>query len=93
MERATKTKSPAKKAVRKTVETATRKTPEAKAAATTRRTASLKPRLLKAEFSEEAVKSVFVSASSADHSTPTGPGTQPSPERYQPLSDRTSRVS
>lgn len=92
MERATKTKSPAKKAVRKTAETATRKTQEAKAAATTRRTASLKRGLLKAEFSEEAVKSVFVSASSAEHSAPTSP-TQPSPERYQPLSSRTSRVS
>jgi len=93
MERATKTKSPAKKAVRKTAETATRKTPEAKAAAKTRRTASLKGGLLKAEFSEEAVKSVFVSASSAEDYARTGPGTQPSPERYQPLSGRTSRVS
>jgi hypothetical protein len=84
---ATTKKSPAKKAARKAAGTATRNTPEARAAAKTRRTASSKRGLLKAEFSEEAVKAVFVSMSAGDDER-IGPDKQPSPER-KPSSETT----
>ncbi|MCK6588466.1 MAG: hypothetical protein HUU21_01765 [Polyangiaceae bacterium] len=81
-------KSPAKRAARKAANTATRKTPEARAAAETRRAGSAKRGLLKAEFSEEAVKAVFVSLR-VDDEMRAAPKNQPSPERSQPSPEQT----
>jgi hypothetical protein len=51
------------------------------------RAASAKRGLLKAEFSEEAVKAVFVSMSAGDAER-SGPGNQPSPDGTKPAAIR-----
>jgi hypothetical protein len=94
MERATKNNSPAKRSARKAADTATRKTPEARAAAKTRQTPSTKKGLLKAEFSEEAVKAVSVSLSGGDEArSGPNPGGQPSPGDISTEPDATARAA